>query len=95
MVLDLGETRVIRSLEFPIRERYRSIGRRIALETSADGINWTPAWEDWTAGAALAGALEDQIRVPVRLALPDLSTPYLRIHPLQDWILEDLEVIGP
>jgi hypothetical protein len=95
VVLDLGETRVIRSLEFPIRERYRSIGRRIALETSADGINWTPAWEDWTAGAALAGALEDQIRVPVRLALPDLSTRYLRIHPLQDWILEDLEVIGP
>jgi hypothetical protein len=33
--------------------------------------------------------------VPVRLALPDLSTRYLRIHPLQDWILEDLEVIGP
>ncbi|MGH9309681.1 MAG: hypothetical protein ACRD1U_09930 [Vicinamibacterales bacterium] len=94
-VLDLGSTRVIRSLEFAARNRYRSVGRRMAVEVSDDGTKWVHAWEDWTAGAALAGALEDQVLVPVRLLLPDITTRYLRIHPMQDWILDQLKVLGP
>jgi hypothetical protein len=94
-VLDFGTTRVIRSLEFPARDRYRSVGRRIAVEVSKDGTNWVHAWEDWTAGAALAGALEDQVLVPVRLLLPDIAARFVRIHPMQDWIVEELKVLGP
>lgn len=93
--LDLGSTRVIRSLEFAARNRYRSVGRRITVEVSDDGTNWVHAWEDWTAGAALAGALEDQVLVPVRLLLPDITTRHLRIHPMQDWILDQLAILGP
>jgi hypothetical protein len=95
VVLDLGSQKVIRTLEFPLRDRYARLGRRIAVEVSDDGTEWTTALEDWTAGAAITGALEDQIVVPVRLVLPDVTGRYLRIHPADDWLIDELAVKGP
>jgi hypothetical protein len=94
-VLDLGAPRVVRTLEFPLRDRYPSLGRRIAIEASDDGVAWRSVFEDWTAGVAVAGALEDQRLVPVRLVLPDITARYLRIHPVQDWLVGELRVLGP
>lgn len=95
VVLDLQESRVIRSLEFPLRDRYPEFGRRFAIDLSDDGVTWSREWDDWTAGAAVAGALEDQLVVPVRLALPDLRARYLRIHPAPAWLVGELRVLGP
>jgi hypothetical protein len=95
VVLDLGAPRVVRSIEFTLREFWPEFGRRFAIETSPDGAAWQTIWEDWTGGAALAGALEDQVRVPVQLTLPDVTTRYLRLHPVEDWLLRDLRVLGP
>jgi hypothetical protein len=94
-VLDLQRPRVIRVLEFPLRGLYRSLGRQLAVEVSDDGMNWTVVWNDFTGAAAVAGALEDQVRVPIRLNLPDVAARFLRIHPAPDWLLEQLRVIGP
>jgi hypothetical protein len=52
-------------------------------------------WEDWTAGAALAGALEDQVNVPVRIGLRDVTARYLRIHPAESWLIDELRIVGP
>jgi len=95
VVLDLGSPRVVRSFEFPLRNRYRELDPRVAIETSPDGVAWTVVWEDWTAGTALAGALEDQVQVPVRFTLPDVTARYLRIHPADDWLIKELRVLGP
>jgi hypothetical protein len=95
VVLDLGSQKVVRTLEFPLRDRYSALGRRIAVEISDNGTAWTTALEDWTGGAAITGALEDQIAVPVRLVLPDVTGRYLRIHPAEDWLINELEVKGP
>jgi hypothetical protein len=95
VVLDLGSPKVVRSLEFPLRSHYRRLGRRFAIEISDDGMSWREAWNDWTGGTALAGALENQLLIPMRLALPDLTTRYLRIHPAPDWLVQDLKVLGP
>ncbi len=95
VVLDFGHPRVVRVLEFPLRDRYPVFGRRFAIDVSDDGVGWTREWDDWTAGAALAGALEDQVLVPVRLTLPDIRTRYLRIHPAPDWLIRELLVLGP
>jgi hypothetical protein len=95
VVLDLGSAQVVRSFEFPLRNRYLHLGERVAIEASSDGVNWTTAWEGWTGGAALAGALEDQVRVPVRFVVPDVTARYLRIHPAQDWLIDELRVLGP
>jgi hypothetical protein len=94
-VLDLGSPRVVRTLEFPLRNRFSDLDSRIAIETSDDQRDWKTVWEDWTAGAALAGALEDPRRIPVRLILPDVRARYLRIHPARDWLIDELSVLGP
>jgi hypothetical protein len=93
-VLDLGAPRVVRALEFPLRRRYPDVGRRFAIEVSGNGLDWTTAWEGWTGGTALAGALEDQVRVAMRFGLPDVTTRYLRIHPAPAWLVQDLIVRG-
>ena len=95
VVLDLGSPRVVRTLEFPLRDRYPELGRRIAIEVSDDAVEWKTALEDWTAGAAIAGALEDQVTIPVRLTLADARARYLRIHPAEDWLVDELRVLGP
>jgi hypothetical protein len=94
-LLDLGARRVVRTLEFPLRDRYPDFGRRLQVEVSDDGETWTNGWEDWTAGTAVAGALEDQTIVPIRITLPDLRGRYLRIHPAPEWLVEELTVSGP
>jgi hypothetical protein len=94
-VIDLGTARVLRTLEFPLRNHYSDFGRRFAIETSDDGTNWRMTWEGWTAGPAVAGALEDQVVVPMRFMLPDISTRYLRIHPAPEWLVKELKVLGP
>jgi hypothetical protein len=95
VVLDLSTARVVRGFEFPLRSHYADLGRRVAIETSLDGVEWNTAWEDWTGGVALAGALEDQALVPMRMTLPDVTARYLRIHPAEDWLVEQLRVSGP
>ena len=95
VVLDLKSSHVVRNLEFPLRRHYPSLGRRIAIEVSEDGATWKTALEDWTGGTALAGALEDQVLVPIRFTLPDISARYLRIHPAEDWMTAELSVYGP
>ncbi len=95
VVLDFGTERVVRTLEFPLRSRWQEFGRRFAIETSADGTTWQTVWEDWTGGPAIAAALEDQVKVPVQLVLPDVTARYLRLHPVEEWLLEELVVKGP
>ena len=95
VAVDLGSPRVVRTIEFELRDRWPEFARRVAIDTSADGATWQRIWDDWTGGAAIAGALEDQLRVPVRLILPDVTTRYLRLHPVEPWLLDTLKVRGP
>jgi hypothetical protein len=94
-VLDLGAPRVVRRIEFPLRDHFIELGARFAVETSLDGLEWKTVWEDWTGGPALAGALEDQRLVPFRLPLPDVTARYLRLHPADDWLIQELRIVGP
>ena len=92
--VDLGAEHVIRAIEFDLHERYEDVAPRSRIEVSTDGTTWTPAWEGWTGGLALAGTLEDQIRAPLRIPLPDLSARYLRIRPAPPWVADAIRVIG-
>ena len=93
--LDLGRPEVVRTLAFPLRRNYLRLGERFEVEASDDGEAWRTIWLDWTAGRALAGALEDARLVPVRIPLPDVTTRFLRIHPAPGWMLEELKILGP
>jgi hypothetical protein len=94
-VLDLGKIEVVRMLSFPLRGNHKDFGTRFQIEGSNDGVDWTSRWLDWTGGLALAGALEDPLLVPVRMVLPDVAVRYLRIHPVADWMMQELRVHGP
>jgi hypothetical protein len=93
--LDLGREEFVRSVEFPLWWHYDEMGERIAVEASNDRVTWTTVWENWTAGPALAGALEDERKAVVRLPVADVKTRYLRIHPAPVWMQRELTVYGP
>jgi hypothetical protein len=93
--LDLHGERVVRRLKFPLRDRYADLDGRVAVEASIDGASWEMVWEGWTGGLALAGTLEDPRHAPVRLVLPDVRTRYLRLHPVDAWLVDGLTVSGP
>ncbi|MBA3887679.1 MAG: hypothetical protein H0X67_18405 [Acidobacteria bacterium] len=93
--MDLGGTRVVRMLEFPLRGRFRQLDPRIEIRTSEDRATWTTVWLGWTGGPALLGALEDQQEAPVRFMLPDVRTRYLRVRPLPAVLQSEIQVYGP
>jgi hypothetical protein len=95
VVFDLGDERVARTIEFPLRWRYGEMGLRLAVEVSTDRETWTTAWQGFTAGAAVAGALESPLEVPVRLPLADVRARFIRIHPAPAWMWRELRVLGP
>ncbi len=94
-VIDLRVERVVRTIEFPLRWHTAELERRLAIDGSLDGTTWRVIGEEWTGGAALAGALRDPREIPVRFALPDVSVRYLRIHPAAAWLSRELRVYGP
>ena len=93
VVFDLGATRTVRTIEFPLRRNYPELGARIAIEASQDAATWSMVWLDWTAGPAIAAALEDPRVLPVRILLPDIQARYLRIHPVPEWMERGLRVL--
>jgi hypothetical protein len=95
VVFDLGEKRTLRTIEFPVRWHYAEIGGLLEVEASDDGASWTVVSRDWTAGRALAGALEDPRLVPFRLPLSDITARYLRIHPAPEWMVREMRILGP
>ena len=95
VVFDLGASRTLRTIEFPLRWHYSEMGERLAVEASADGVAWQMISLEWTAGRALAGALEDPRVIPFRLPLADITARYLRIHPAPEWMVRELKVLGP
>ena len=94
VVYDLGRPQLVRALSFPLRWRFEQLHPHVEVEASLDGVTWTRAWYDWTGGLAVAGALENQREVPIRIQLPDVQARYLRIHPAQKWMIQQLSIHG-
>lgn len=93
--LDLGTTRLVRTIEFRLGRRYLELGGKVAVEKSLDGENWETISEEWTGGRAMAALLEDPRLVPFRIPLADVATRYLRLHPIEPWMLDEMRLIGP
>jgi hypothetical protein len=93
--LDLGQLRVVRTIEFQVRWRYAELDPRLTVEASPNGATWSTIWEDWTGGPAVAAALADPILVPVRLAVPDVEARYLRVRRAPPWLRRELAAYGP
>lgn len=92
VVIDLGEPRLIRAVGFRVRWHFDQMAPRMEVEASDDGETWRSVWLDWTAGLAMAGALNDPPTVPMHIPLPDVRARYLRVHPAPKWMIPDLTV---
>jgi hypothetical protein len=93
--IDLGSEQIVRGITVTLRWRYAEIGRRMTVETSNDGTTWTPVWQDWTGAAALAGALEDPLLVPMRVYFPDVRARYIRVTPAAPWVAHQITASPP
>ncbi|MEO7271598.1 MAG: hypothetical protein ABI211_06285, partial [Vicinamibacterales bacterium] len=95
LVLDLAEPQIVRTVAFNLRWHYQELGERLRIERSDDGRVWQEAWLGWTGALAMLGAIADPQRVPIRIALPDIRTRYLRVYPAPYWMARELSVSGP
>jgi hypothetical protein len=92
--VDLGSEQVVRGMTIALRWRYAEVGPQMTVETSSDGLTWTRVWENWTGGAALAAALEDQRTIPMKIYLPDVRARYIRVTPAPPWVSREMTVYG-
>jgi hypothetical protein len=93
--IDLGEPRVIRTIEFPLTHRYLTLPTRMRVTVSTDGASWTTVWEDWTGGPAMEAALRDGREAPVRITVADVNARYLRCTPAPNWLWREIRLFGP
>jgi hypothetical protein len=93
--IDLGVSRVVRTIGFPLRWQYEELDRWMVVEASLDGVSWSTMWEGWTGGPALAAAIQNPVETPVRLTVADVPARYLRVHPVPPWMVRAIKIYGP
>ena len=72
--------RQIRGLELRTYGNFVRLPRDLTVQTSVDGVTWTPAFDDRPGGLALAASLASPIVVPLRIDLSDVAARYVRIN---------------
>ncbi|HVL68184.1 MAG TPA: hypothetical protein VM364_13055 [Vicinamibacterales bacterium] len=95
IAVDLGSVRTVRSIVVDLRWRHQEIGPDTLVEVSTDDVTWTTAWAGWIGGLSVAGAIEHQTLVPLRLTLPDVTARYIRVSPAAPRLGESLRVYAP
>ncbi len=91
---DVGGTRPLSGIVFPLRRRYKDLAPRIRIETSEDGQNWKESWLGWTGGLAVEATLADPEQAPIRIPLPGVRARYVRVYPASPWMKGELTVRG-
>jgi hypothetical protein len=69
--------------------------RDLIVQTSVDGVTWTPAWQGSLAGQTIRGGLDDPKSIRIVVPYAPRMTRYIRLrHPAgQDyWVISELEV---
>jgi hypothetical protein len=91
---DVGATRLLSAVAFPLRRRYEDLAPRIRLETSEDGQTWKESWVGWTGGMAVEATLADPTMAPMRIPLAGVRARYVRVYPASAWMKTELTVQG-
>jgi len=92
MEFDVGESRLLSAVTFPLRRRYEDLAPRIRIETSDDGQTWQESWAGWTGGMAVEATLADPELAPMRIPLAGVRARYLRVYPASAWMKAELAV---
>jgi hypothetical protein len=79
LTFDLGSVRTVRAVELETRGHVILLRATLRIDTSLDGSTWTMVTDEPPGGLALAGALRQPLKVPLRLLLPDSQARFLRL----------------
>ena len=91
---DVGSSRLLSAVAFPLRRRYEDLAPQIRVDTSDDGQTWKESWRGWTGGMAVEATLADPILAPMRLPLAGVRARYVRVYPASEWMKAELVVHG-
>ena len=80
-----------------VGEFRRSYPRKVIVETSETGADWTVVAIERTAGLTMRGALRDPRTIPIEIALTRSTARFVRLridesHPTVPWMVTDVEV---
>jgi len=98
VTIDLGSAQTVRAVRLALGPRILEFPRRLVVEASMDGREWTRAWEGPTAAPAFMAALSDQRLVPLTIDIGDRMARYLRLRQTgrddsYPWSIAELEVL--
>jgi hypothetical protein len=99
MTVDLGTVRDVNGVEMTIGTYVTDFPRLLAISTSVDGGQWSPAWDGRTGAVAFFAALEDPLNVTLPFVFERRQARYLRFvqngsDPVYYWTVVELRVIG-
>jgi hypothetical protein len=97
LTLELGRKARPCAVVVSVGEFRRSYPRKLIVETSRTGVDWTIVATERTAGLTMRGALRDPRTVPIEIALTRSTARFVRLridesHPSVPWMVTDVEV---
>ncbi len=97
--VDLGSERPVTGAELLLAGFVADFPRKLSIETSTDGANWSMAWTGDTALVTMSAALEDPLNIPIPFQFEARRAKYLRFTQLATedtyyWSVAELRVFG-
>jgi hypothetical protein len=99
ITIDLGSLRTVEGVTMTIGRQLSDFPRKLVIERSENGSDWSPAWEGTTALVAFTAAVRHPRDVQLDFSLPSVPARLLRLRQLgQDpvfyWSVFELAVVG-
>ena len=99
LIVDLGSPREIAGLTHALGDSFLDFPRRLAIEVSLDGHNWTRVWEGPTAARAFLALVRGPREGAMRFAFPTTTARYIRLLQIgtdpHAWHIAELTVHAP
>ena len=97
--VDLGSPHQVHGAEMLIAGFVADFPRRLLVETSVDGENWSQAWTGTTSIIALSAALDDPLNVPLTFPFEPREARFVRFTELDSedtyyWSIAELRILG-
>jgi hypothetical protein len=97
LTLELGRKARPCAVVVSVGEYRRNYPRKLVVEASETGVDWTVVATERTAGLTMRGALRDPRTIPIEIALTRSTARFVRLridesHPSVPWIVTDVEV---
>ena len=99
ITVDLGAAHQVCGVEQEIAGYVADFPRVLAIDTSVDGVSWSPAWSGSAAIVALSAALEQPLTIPLRFPFDARQARYVRLRQtgterIYYWSIAELRIYG-